>query len=337
MRKKLVNILKYLLSFGLAGLLVWLAFRGIDWHEFFVGLKATRWSWIILYLVVGYLALVFRALRWTQLIHPLDNDIHYGKVWDANNIGGMASIALPGSGDLVRTGLLTTAKLPYQTVFGTVMMERAWDILAILLMFVCSLVFAWGRFGGFFVDNIWHPLQSHAIILWGLAIIVLLIVVALVLIRKLKDRSKFFGMLNGILEGFLTGFKTFKYVKNKLLFLVYSVLIWIMYMLMSYFVLKAIPQLSGALLSDGLFVASLGNIASLVPVPGGIGAYHYLLKVSLMGLYGTTEEIGLLFATLCHELHAVLVIVLGVWSYIFRIVILKNGNTPKVGSASRKN
>ena len=336
MGKKLVNILKYLLSFGLAGLLVWLAFRGIDWHEFFVGLKATRWSWIVLYIIVGYLALVFRALRWTQLIHPLDNDIHYGKVWDSNNIGGMVSIALPGSGDLVRTALLTTAKLPYQTVFGTVMMERAWDILAIVLMFVGSLVFAWGRFGGFFVDNIWHPLASHAIILWGLAVIVLLIVVALVLVRKLRDRSKFFGKLNDILEGFLTGFKTFSQVKNKVLFLLYSVLIWVMYMLMSYFVLKAIPQLSGALLSDGLFVASLGNVASLVPVPGGIGAYHYLLKVSLMGLYGTTEEIGLLFATLCHELHAVIVIVLGVWSYIVRIVILKNGNAPKIG-ASRKN
>ena len=331
MTKKLLSILKYLLSFGLAGLLVWLAFRGIDWHEFFVGLKATRWGWIVLYLIVGYLALVFRALRWTQLVHPLDNDLHYGKVWDANNIGGMASIALPGSGDLVRTALLTTAKLPYQTVFGTVMMERAWDILAILLMFVCSLVFAWGRFGGFFVDNIWHPLQTHVIILWGLAFIVLAIVVFIVLVRKLRDRSKFFGKLNDILEGFLTGFKTFAQVKNKFLFLVYSVLIWIMYMLMSYFVLKAIPQLSGALLSDGLFVASLGNVASLVPVPGGIGAYHYLLKVSLMGLYGTTEEIGLLFAKLCHELHAVLVIVLGVWSYIFRIVILGNGN------ASRKN
>ncbi len=331
MTKKLLSILKYLLSFGLAGLLVWLAFRGIDWHEFFVGLKATRWGWIVLYLIVGYLALVFRALRWTQLVHPLDNDLHYGKVWDANNIGGMASIALPGSGDLVRTALLTTAKLPYQTVFGTVMMERAWDILAILLMFVCSLVFAWGRFGGFFVDNIWHPLQTHAIILWGLAFIVLAIVVFIVLVRKLRDRSKFFSKLNDILEGFLTGFKTFAQVKNKFLFLVYSVLIWIMYMLMSYFVLKAIPQLSGALLSDGLFVASLGNVASLVPVPGGIGAYHYLLKVSLMGLYGTTEEIGLLFATLCHELHAVLVIVLGVWSYIFRIVILKNGKS------SRKN
>ncbi|MBR5702950.1 MAG: flippase-like domain-containing protein [Bacteroidales bacterium] len=336
MGKKLVNILKYLLSFGLAGLLVWLAFRGIDWHEFFVGLKATRWSWIVLYIIVGYLALVFRALRWTQLIHPLDNDIHYGKVWDSNNIGGMVSIALPGSGDLVRTALLTTSKLPYQTVFGTVMMERAWDILAIVLMFVGSLVFAWGRFGGFFVDNIWHPLKSHTIILWGLGAIVLLIIVALVLVRKLRNRSKFFGKLNDILEGFLTGFKTFKQVKNKALFLLYSALIWIMYMLMSYFVLKAIPQLSDALLADGLFVASLGNVASLVPVPGGIGAYHYLLKVSLMGLYGTTEEIGLLFATLCHELHAVLVIVLGVWSYIVRIVILKNGNAPKIG-ASRKN
>ena len=331
MKKKLVNILKYLFSFGLAGVLIWLAFRGIDWHEFFTGLKATRWGWIFLFLIAGYLALVFRALRWTQLVHPLDNDIRYGKVWDANNIGGMVSIAIPGSGDLVRTALLTTAKLPYQTVFGTVMMERAWDALAIILMFVISLAAAWGRFGGFFVDNIWHPVTSHTIVFWIFGIILILIAAAIVLIRKLRNRSKFFGQLNSTLEGFLIGFKTFALIKNKVLFLIYSVMIWVMYMLMSYFVLKSIPQLSGALLADGLFVASLGNVASLVPVPGGIGAYHYLLKISLMGLYGTTEEIGLLFATLCHELHAVLVIILGVWSYIFRIVILKNG------SASRKN
>ena len=328
-KKKLVNILKYVLSFGLAGLLVWLAFKGIDWHEFLIGLKATRWGWIFLFLVAGYLALVFRALRWTQLIHPLDNDIHYGKVWDANNIGGMVSIAIPGSGDLVRTALLTTAKLPYQTVFGTVIMERAWDVLAIVLMFAISLIFAWSRFGGFFVDNIWHPLTTHVIILWILGILILLIAGSLFCIRRFRDRSRFFGRLNSTLEGFLIGFKTFGKIKNKLLFLIYSVMIWVMYMLMSYFVLKAIPQLSGALMADGLFVASLGNVASLVPVPGGIGAYHYLLKVSLMGLYGTTEEIGLLFATLCHELHALLVIVLGIWSYVFRIVILKNGNASK--------
>ena len=327
--KKLLNILKYMLSFGLAAVLVYLAFRGIDWKEFLAGLKATRWGWVILFIVAGYLALVFRALRWTQLVHPLDNSIHYGRVWDANNIGGMASIALPGSGDLLRTALLTTEKLPYQTVFGTVMMERAWDVLAIVLMFVVSLVFAWGRFGGFFVDNIWHPIAAHAVILWGLAAILVLVIAALVLIRKLRNRSKFFGRLNDTLEGFLIGFKTFALIKNKLLFLFYSVMIWVMYMLMSYFILKSIPQLSGALMADGLFVASLGNVASLVPVPGGIGAYHYLLKLSLMGLYGTTEEIGLLFATLCHELHAVLVIVLGVWSYVMRIVILKNRNASK--------
>ncbi|MCR5518729.1 MAG: flippase-like domain-containing protein [Bacteroidales bacterium] len=329
MNKKLVNTLKYTLSFGLAGVLVWLAFKGIDWQEFFIGLKATRWGWIFLFLVAGYLALVFRALRWTQLIHPLDEDIHYGKVWDANNIGGMVSIAIPGSGDLVRTALLTTSKLPYQTVFGTVIMERAWDAFAIIMMFAISLIVAWGRFGGFFVNNIWHPLASHAVILWALAALVVLLIAFLVLVRKLRDRSRFFGRLNDMLEGFLIGFKTFGKIKNKLLFLFYSVMIWVMYMLMSYFVLKAIPQLSVALMADGLFVASLGNVASLVPVPGGIGAYHYLLKISLMGLYGTTEEIGLLFATLCHELHAVLVIVLGIWSYVFRIVILKNGNASK--------
>ena len=57
MNKKLLNILKYMLSFGLAAVLVYLAFRGIDWKEFLAGLKATRWGWVILFIVAGYLGI----------------------------------------------------------------------------------------------------------------------------------------------------------------------------------------------------------------------------------------------------------------------------------------
>ena len=36
----------------------------------------------------------------------------------------------------------------------------------------------------------------------------------------------------------------------------------------------------------------------------------------LSGLYACSNEIGLLYAVLCHESHAVLIIILGVASYI---------------------
>ena len=36
--------LKYVLSFLLAGVLVFFAFRGVDWKAFWSGLQQTRWG-----------------------------------------------------------------------------------------------------------------------------------------------------------------------------------------------------------------------------------------------------------------------------------------------------
>lgn len=78
---------------------------------------------------------------------------------------------------------------------------------------------------------------------------------------------------------------------------------------------KAVPNLSHLGFADAIFVSAIGNIASVIPVPGGIGAYHYLAALCLQSIYGTPWDIGILFATLNHELHAVLVAVLGALSY----------------------
>ena len=38
MSKKVANIIKYTLSTALAAVLVWFAFRGVDWKAFWAGL-----------------------------------------------------------------------------------------------------------------------------------------------------------------------------------------------------------------------------------------------------------------------------------------------------------
>ena len=87
---------------------------------------------------------------------------------------------------------------------------------------------------------------------------------------------------------------------------------------MTYFIILAMPSLDGLGLADAVLISAMGNIASVIPVPGGIGAYHYIVALTLQALYGADWDTGVLFATLNHELHALLVIALGVISY-FRI------------------
>ena len=68
MNKKASNIIKYTLTTLLAVVLVWFAFRGVDWKAFWAGLQQTRWLWVVLYFIAATLALVFREERWYALM-----------------------------------------------------------------------------------------------------------------------------------------------------------------------------------------------------------------------------------------------------------------------------
>ena len=127
----------------------------------------------------------------------------------------------------------------------------------------------------------------------------------------LRRKVRLFDRLAGFIEGLFAGFKSFGAMPHKLIFAGITIAIWVMYLLMSFTVLKAIPATEGLALLDALLLSTIGNIASVVPVPGGIGAYHYLIALTLSSLYGASWEVGVLYATLCHESHTVLVLIAG--------------------------
>ena len=81
------NIPKYLISFILAGVLVYFAFRGVDWTAFWQGLGQTRWGWVALFVVFSLLALVLREERWRALIEPFDPEVKRLDVWDSVTSG----------------------------------------------------------------------------------------------------------------------------------------------------------------------------------------------------------------------------------------------------------
>lgn len=318
MNKKVSKGLKFTLSFALAAVLVYFAFKEVQWDEFFEGLRQTNWWYISLSVIVSLLALLFRQLRWHMMLFPLDGSVRQLDVWDADNIGNLANIVLPGAGEFTRCGLMTTKNAKYDKVFGTILMERIWDFLAILILMGLALALMWDRLGSFFLDSVVKPAAGRINfgLGWALIAVIVLVLVLLWLAFALRRSFTVCDKVACFMEEMLQGFLASLRIKHKFRFVLYTMLIWLMYILTTWFTFKAMPDYACLRFGDALFLSAIGNFASVIPVPGGIGAYHYLVTITMTTIYDSTWELGILFATLTHEIHALILIVTGVISYV---------------------
>jgi len=318
MSKKAANIIKYSLSAILAVVLVWFAFRGVDWKAFWEGLRQTRWFYVVLYFIVALLALVFRVERWHALMKPLDAEIRRLHVWDSLNVGNIINIVLPGAGEFARCGYVSSKRMSYDKAFGTIACERLSDVVAIVILLITALALKWESFAPFFAENIWGPMAGRmgGSLPWLLAALAVLLAVFFWAVFRFRSSVRLFAKIADTLKGLGTGFASVAQMERKWPFLLSTLGIWAMYVMMLWCTIRALPQLDSLGMVDALFLSAVGNMASVIPVPGGIGAYHYLVALATQSLYGVSWDTGILLATLGHEAHAILIIVLGVISYV---------------------
>lgn len=318
MAKRGVKILEYILMAALAVVFLYLALRGIDWKVFVENLYTVGWGFVLLSALASLFAIGLRVERWRELLLPLDPSIRRVAVWDASNMGNLSYLVIPGSGEFVRCAGVTTSKASYDKVLGTTVMERAWDLLMAIAVILLALALKHDDITGFLRDSVLRPAAGRITPLTIVLIVLFLILLAafFVLTFKLKDRSKFFGKIAGWTRGILDGFKVFGKVRHKTGFVLSSIVIWFFYVAMCQCVFWAIPEMSYLTFADALFISAVGNLATVVPVPGGMGAYHYIVALALSQIYGFSWEQGILFATLTHESRTLLIAVLGAESGI---------------------
>ena len=319
MKLKLSGTLKYLLSVALAAGLLYFAFHGTDWSAFVHGLLSTRWSLIALSVAASVLALVFRAERWRSLLLTVDRSVSRGKVWHSSNVGNLLNVVIPGAGEFYRCGKVNRGLGSYDRVLGTVLAERAWDVASIAVLLVLSVLFGGSSIKPFLQEHVLAPLSLRMSLGWYAAAGTALVAAMTAAVFIFKDRSSFCAKAASFLKGILGGLSSFGKVKGKFLFLAYTAGIWLMYICVTYLTMLAIPGLEHLGFTDALFISATGNIASVIPTPGNIGPYHYLVGLSISTIYlgsGVMMPEALLCATLSHGVHAILLIILGIVSYI---------------------
>jgi len=337
---------KYIFSLVIAGVLVYYSFRGVAWSDFTEGLQQCTWWMLALSMLAGASAFGLRGLRWRRLIQPIAATAtadatataeptataeaaakEPGRLdtYDAVTIGNVSNMIFPFLGDFVRCGIVAkNTRTRYDRVFGTVALERVLDLATIGLLFVILFAFKWEVFGTFFMENIWRPaIARFDWIVWlALGIVAVAGLAAVVAIFMVHDKYPALDKVYKAFAGLFQGFGSILKIKGWGFFVAETLLIWAMYWLQIVLLTHAFPAAVGMGIIDALFIMIVGSIASFVPVPNGVGAYHYLVALALSGLYpmGFTWATAIVFATIAHESQAITMVITGAISYVRQLV-----------------
>jgi len=323
MSPRIKKVLKYALLLILVAVLLFFSFRGVKWSDFLEGLRSCRWEWIIGTIAVMWIITWLRGNRWRiqlEAIRTGDRPITRRETYDAYAICYLSNIAFPRSGEVVRCGLIgETKKATFEGALGTVVIERTWDLLCMLLAAVPLLFF--GRFRDFLVEKMFKPTAESVQIgwFWIALLIIAVLVAAIILIRVFRDRigrskagAAFLKFFRGLGDGIKAGFK----MDRKWAFFGYTLIIWVGYWLTSLMTIRAFPAADSLNGLDALFLMVVGSLGWVVPVQGGFGAYHFIVSMTLMPIYGIDKSTGLIFATLSHESQIVQMLLCGLLSLV---------------------
>lgn len=305
--------------FALTVVLMYFAFRSINPQELWDGIKSANLFWIIAAILAGIFSYICRTARWQIIIEPLGHKPTFSDTYNATMIGYLANLALPRIGEITRCGVLSkTSKLPFDKLVGTVVVERVFDLIFLLLSIFTAVLISIEKFGGFLSNNIWQPISRGFTSLFGHTVLLLVVLLAFIAIVALvyifRDRLKNIGAVKKVRslgKGFVEGIKSAMRMKHRWMFLLYSFLITFSYWMMSYTIVLAIPETAGKLtMVDALFLYVLGGLGWVVPAQGGFGSFHLIVATGL-GIYGIGFNEGIVFATISHESQVLFMLILG--------------------------
>lgn len=331
--KQIKKIFQVVIPLALAALLFWWVYRDMDFSRLGKVFKdGIHYEWFLVSLILSVLSMVLRGLRWHQLIEPVCPGGRRKVIILSIFVSYAANLLFPRAGEVARCGILKKSDgLSFTKTFGTVITERVFDMICLLLIALGTVLFQMGFFTNFFKEN---PSSLDKLIgiatspvLWGgfFTVIVLFFV-----FRKAISHFGFYEKVKGFVLKLWEGMKSITTLRHPFLFIFYSVSIWSIYFLMfyigRYFFSFEIPLGVLAMLS-GFVMGSFGVVA---PVQGGIGAYHFMVIYTLM-FYGISEPEAGVFALVIHGLQTVITLVTGFMAYIW-IMFLNKKPQDEAGS-----
>jgi glycosyltransferase 2 family protein len=336
MLKRSVSILfKTVVPLLLGTYLVWYFFDSMapkTEEVFYKAVKEANYGWIFLSLLLSLLALFSRAYRWKYLLEPIGYKTSFWHRYHAMMIGYIMNLTIPRAGEASRAGMLYRSNgVPFAKSFGTIVAERVFDVVMLLLVAFITAAMA--------SDDFWkikeqiENLQSDGDqmasgIFWGkmaLLSLFLLGLAAFILLAGL--RKKVIGFVKGLIQGVLSVFK----IQHPFLFLGHTLLIWVLYITYFGICFFALEQTSHVPI-QGIFLAFVAGSLGISLTNGGLGVFPLVVGMVVEYFLKDSSDfdrdgVGLALGMIIWSSQTLLVVVLGLVSFV---LLPKNYNDEHV-------
>lgn len=331
--KIIKQIFQLLLFIGLGLFFVWISFRGLSDEQFqsikdsILGINNPQsWLFLTFSLLCGAFAHFFRACRSVLLIEPLGYKVRYSMSFYAVMVCYLMNLAFPRLGEVLRcTFLQRYEKVPFQKSLGTIVAERALDVLIWLPLFIIVILFNTSLLSKLIIDkennlSIGNWIENFSvsfltnIYLYVAVVAIITVIVVIVKTRKRWMKIPFFMKIKNFVIGIWQGLISIKDVKKPKLFILYTILIWVFYFLGTFLCFFAFDFLAHLGPAPAFTVLILGTLGFMV-AQGGIGAYP-LIVAGVLVLYNIEYAPALAAGWVGWSVQTVMIIIFGFLSLI---------------------
>lgn len=335
MNKRFISILKYLFFLGLGIFLVWWSLPQIPkekWGDFKKDLATANYWLVIPVFVVLALSHLLRALRWNILMQPMGYKPHITNTFFAVMIGYLANLAVPRLGEVLKCTILARyEKVPAEKLVGTIVAERAVDVISLGIVFFLALITQFDVLGAYGTELFRQLFENKRGSFSPLRIIIALIVLLLILLAiriwfRQFSHLKVVILAKKILKGIWEGLSSIGKLKNKRAFILYSLGICGLYIFGTWIGLLATSGTSHLGLQHAVAALAFGSIGMIV-TPGGIGAYAYFIA-KVLEQNDIPFETGFANGTLQWFAQFIIVVIVGALSLLLLPVYNKKKEVP---------
>lgn len=283
-RKTLTTIIQLVVFAGIGAGVIWYMFSRMSIEQRNQMSDAIWHTQLWLMIPVCIVALAShwsRAKRWQLLLDPLGIRPSTPNTLFAVLIGYLINLIPPRAGEVAKcTVLARYENVPADKMIGTIVAERAWDVVCLLIVIAAGL----GWQASVMDESLQQSLLLYApkgpTLLITLAVIAG-IVVALVLIYRTRPQSKLSRMIKGLGDGVTSIF----HLRKRGQFLLHTLFIWAAYIFqlqLGFWSLEGTHELG---LGPAVMALIFGSVA-LIGAPGGLGLYPLLVGLLLQKGYG---------------------------------------------------
>lgn len=319
MKSKLKNIIQtlFFICLGLAFIYwFWQKLGSEEKIQIWQSLKQTNYFWFGLAVVISLLSHYIRALRWRLMSKTFNCEVSRTNSFLAVMSGYLTNLAVPRLGEIVRCTMLKQSdNIPIEKSLGTIITERVIDMLIFALLLLFTLVIQRDLLLNYVEKNFNLNIDS----LFQLAIIgflCLAVVIALFFAFKRKiTNNKYYNKIKNLLTGFIEGLKSIFKLKNPLLFIIYSLLIWVLWIVGTFICFQCLKETQCLDFIQALATTVIGAFGPMI-TPGGIGLQPAIFA-EVLSSYDISRAISYVIGWLSWISSQIGTIVVGLIAFIY--------------------